>query len=58
VLFERPLKLGVYDSLSYDVAADGEEFLMIERRLDLVPNQLQVVLHWDLELRERFSAPR
>ena len=40
VLFEKALKSGVYDSLSYDVTADGREFLMIERRLDLAPNQM------------------
>jgi len=45
VLFER--------SLSYDVTADGREFLMIERQLDLVPNQLSVVLDWGGELRRR-----
>jgi serine/threonine-protein kinase len=53
VLFEKALKSGVYDSLSYDVTADGREFLMIERQLHLVPNRLNVVLHWDQELRRK-----
>jgi len=52
-LFESDLKMGVYDSLSYDVAADGREFLMIERRLELAPNQLNVVLDWDRELQRK-----
>jgi serine/threonine-protein kinase len=50
-LFEKAFKSGVCDLLSYDVTADGQEFLMIERRLDLAPNQLNVVLDWDRELR-------
>jgi len=53
VLFERALKRGVYSSLSYDVTADGREFLMIDRQVELVPNQLHVVLDWDEELRRR-----
>jgi Tol biopolymer transport system component len=56
VLFERRFKTGIYDSLSYDVAADGREFLMIERQLELVPNQLHVVLNWDEELQRRVPA--
>jgi serine/threonine-protein kinase len=55
-LFERSLKRGIYDSLSYDVSPDGREFLMIERQLELVPNQLHVVLDWDEELRRRLPA--
>jgi serine/threonine-protein kinase len=55
-LFERRLKTGIYDTLSYDVTADGREFLMIERQLELVPNQLHVVLSWDEELRRRVPA--
>jgi serine/threonine-protein kinase len=54
LLFERPvLKDGIYGTLSYDITADGREFLMIERRLDLVPNRLNVILNWDEELRRR-----
>ena len=56
LLFERPFKRGIYDSLSYDVSPDGREFLMIERNLELVPNRLQVVLGWDEELRRRLPA--
>jgi serine/threonine-protein kinase len=56
VLFERRLKNGIYGTLSYDITDDGREFLMIERRLDLVPNQLHVVLGWDEELRHRVAG--
>ena len=56
VLFERALKSGIYDTLSYDITADGREFLMIERQLELVPNQLHVVLNWDEELRRKVPA--
>jgi serine/threonine-protein kinase len=56
VLFERALKRGLYDSLSYDVTADGRRFLMIERKMDLAPNQLNVVLDWAHELRDRVAV--
>jgi len=50
MLFDKPLKRGIYDSPSYDVTADGERFLMIERDLDSAPTQVNVVLHWGQEL--------
>ena len=50
MLFDKPLKRGIYDSPSYDVTADGERFLMIERDLESAPTQVNVVLHWDQEL--------
>ena len=53
VLFERALKSGIYNTTSYDVAANGQEFLMIERRLDLAPTQLNVVLNWSQELQRK-----
>jgi serine/threonine-protein kinase len=53
VLFERALKTGLYNELTYDVTDDGQKFLMIEQQLELVPNQLHVVLNWDEELRKR-----
>jgi Tol biopolymer transport system component len=56
MLFERPLKRGIYDSLSYDITADGREFLMIERQSALVPNQLNVVTDWGSELRLKIPA--
>jgi hypothetical protein len=58
LVFERPLKHGIYDSLSYDVSADGERFLMIERRLDLTPTEVRVVLDWGSELEEKLTASR
>ena len=56
VLFERSFKTGIYNTLSYDVTNDGREFLMIERRAELVPNYLQVVLDWDEALCRRVPA--
>jgi Tol biopolymer transport system component len=58
VLFERKMKSGVYDTVSYDVAVDGSEFLMIERNLELAPDRINVVLHWDQELRRNLSTSR
>jgi serine/threonine-protein kinase len=58
VLFERALKTGLYNELTYDVTDDGQRFLMIEQRLELVPNHLQVVLNWDEELRRRITSER
>jgi Tol biopolymer transport system component len=57
-LFERSLKRGIYDSLSYDVTADGQSFLMIERDLVAAPTQLNVVLDWQEELRQRVPVER
>jgi Tol biopolymer transport system component len=53
VVFRRALKEGIYESLSYDVSADGQRFLMIERDLEAAPNQINVVLDWGEELRRR-----
>jgi serine/threonine-protein kinase len=53
VVFEKSLKSGIYDSLSYDVSADGQRFLMIERNLESAPTQLNVVLDWQEELRHK-----
>ena len=53
VVFERSLKTGVYESVSYDLSADGLEFLMIERNLESAPNQVNVVLDWAEELRRK-----
>jgi Tol biopolymer transport system component len=53
VVFEGSFQAGAYDSLSYDVSDDGRRFLMIERDLESTPNQLNVVLDWDEELRGR-----
>ena len=44
VVFRRALKEGIYESLSYDVSADGQRFLMIERDLEAAPNQVNIVL--------------
>jgi Tol biopolymer transport system component len=53
VLFERRLKRGIYDSLSYDISPDGTRFLMIQRNLENAPNELRVVHDWREVLRLR-----
>ena len=36
---------------NYDVSADGQRFLMIQREQDLVPTEIVVVLNWFEELK-------
>jgi Tol biopolymer transport system component len=55
VVFTKAFKTGVYSTLSYDISADGQRFLMIERNLEMIPNHLNVVLNWGEELRQRVS---
>jgi hypothetical protein len=50
LLFEGNFKLGIYGSLSYDVATDGR-FLMIEPSRDETADRLHVVLDWFEELK-------
>ncbi len=38
---------------NYDVSADGQRFLMIQREHDLVPTEIIVVLNWFEELKRR-----
>ncbi len=56
VLFTKELKTGTYGTLSYDITADGQRFLMIERNLEMIPNELSVVLDWGGELRSKVPA--
>jgi Tol biopolymer transport system component len=53
VLFEKRLKRGIYDSLSYDISPDGSRFLMIQRNLENAPNEVRVVNDWREELTRR-----
>ena len=58
-LFEAPYTSGATIAAiatTYDVAPDGEHFLMIEGGEEEVANQLQVVLNWFEELKR--LAPR
>lgn len=57
VVFRKEFKSGVYNTLSYDVTADGQRFLMIERNLEMIPNELNVVLDWNEELRRKVPVP-
>jgi eukaryotic-like serine/threonine-protein kinase len=43
---------GPYETL-FDVSLDGERFLMIKSAPDANPSQLNVVLNWDQELKQR-----
>jgi hypothetical protein len=50
----RPLFSGPYGfdelSVNYDVAPDGERFLLPRSRVDSAPRQLELVLNWFEEL--------
>jgi len=55
VLFEGPY-LNV-PGVSYDVAPDGQRFIMIEENQKQAPTtQLNVVLNWSDELKQRNAA--
>ena len=41
----------VYGIPNYDVAPDGEGFLMVKRDLDALPQKINVVLNWHEELK-------
>ena len=52
LLFEgRFLGIGRLQRRNYDVSADGQRFLMIQREQDLVPTELIVILNWFEELK-------
>jgi len=53
LVFEKALVSGIYGSLSYDISPDGQQFLMIERDIEMAPNQLNVVLNWREELQQK-----
>jgi hypothetical protein len=53
LVFEKALVSGIYGSLSYDISPDGQRFLMIERDIEMAPNQLNVVLNWREELQQK-----
>jgi hypothetical protein len=38
---------------AYDVTADGQRFLMVEETGGTTPTQINVVVHWDEELKRR-----
>ena len=56
MVFTKAFKPGIYSTLSYDITADGQRFLMIERNLEMIPNELSVVLDWGEELRRKISV--
>jgi Tol biopolymer transport system component len=41
----------------YDISSDGKRFLMIRRDPGSVPNQLNVILNWTEELKEKVPVP-
>jgi Tol biopolymer transport system component len=57
VVFTKAFKAGIYSTLSYDITADCQRFLMIERNLEMIPNELNVVLGWGEELRRKVPIP-
>ncbi|HEY7543982.1 MAG TPA: hypothetical protein VID27_03825, partial [Blastocatellia bacterium] len=52
VLFEGPYLIG------YDVALDGQRFLMVRNEQGSMPTQMHVVLNWTEELRRLFSSAK
>ena len=49
---------GVYRVETYDIASDGQRFLMVkEGSQDVAFRQFQVVLNWHQELLERVPIP-
>ena len=51
-LFERARLPGLF-SQGYDVAADGQRFLIVTPQEQVAVSQLDVVLNWSQELLER-----
>jgi Tol biopolymer transport system component len=55
-LFDRSDYFFKYNFGTYDVAPDGQKFLMIRRDPGSVPRQLNVILNWTAELDRMASA--
>ncbi|HEY7028132.1 MAG TPA: protein kinase [Gemmatimonadales bacterium] len=53
VLFTGSFTSGSFSSASYQVTRDGNRFLMIRRIPELAPRQVNVVLNWFEELKEK-----
>ena len=56
LVFNKAFKTGIYGTLSYDISVDGQQFLMIERNLEMAPNHLNVVLNWSEELKRKIPV--
>jgi Tol biopolymer transport system component len=55
VLFEGRFEVGVIGNMDYDVAADGQRFLMVKRDEASALRELHVILNWDQELKRLFE---
>lgn len=60
VLFEGPYERTVFTVANYDVAPDGQSFLMLKRSEEgaAAPTQITLVLNWFEELKRRVPPPR
>ncbi len=56
MLFEGPFVPTRRGEAAYDVAPDGERFLMVQREEQSVPNRIDVVLGWFEDLKRRAPA--
>ena len=55
VLFEGRFEVGVAGNMDYDVAADGQRFLMVKRDEASALSEFHVILNWDKELERLFE---
>lgn len=44
--------------LNYDVAPDGNRFLVIERNVESIPTEIHVVVNWFDELNRLVPPPK
>ncbi len=51
LLFEGSFQARATSAASYDVSADGQEFVMIRSEASSTPPQIHVVLNWFEELK-------
>jgi Tol biopolymer transport system component/predicted Ser/Thr protein kinase len=58
LLFEGPYEPTMFTNTNYDVAPDGQRFLMLKstEQAQAVPTQINVVLNWFEELKRRVPA--
>jgi serine/threonine-protein kinase len=55
-LFDRSNYFFKFNQKTYDVSPDGKRFLMIRRDPGSVPSQLNVILNWSEELKQRLPV--
>jgi hypothetical protein len=53
MLFEGPYELSPVQTDNYDVSPDGQRFLMLKPAERVAPTQINVVLNWSEELKQK-----